>query len=215
MKTVLALALVAAMPAGLVVGCNPAATDVHRRLIEQQQRVHHLEEENTRLRQDIDRQQEQIETLMELDDRQLELLYFVDRIELGRHTGGWDLDGQNGQDGIKVFLTPHDQHGSALKAAGAATVQLYDLAAEPGENLIAEFHWTVEQLREQWVSGFMSYHYALNCPWGDNPPAHDIVTVRVTFVDYLTGKTFHAQKTCQIDLTAEPDQPAEDAESGE
>ena len=36
-------------------------------------------------------------------------------------------------------------------------------------------------------------------PQSPKPPD---VTVRVTFIDYLTGKTFTAQKVCRIDLPA-------------
>ncbi len=213
MKTTLAWALAASLLAGLTVGCDLAATDLHGDLIAEQENARKLKQANDRLAQQLARQDEQVETLLALGDKRLEQLYFTDRIQLGRHTGGWDLDGQPGQDGIKIFLSPHDQYGSAIKAAGAATVQLYDLASPPDQNLIAEFDWPVEELPEAWASGFMSYHYTLNCSWGDNPPANDVVTVRVVFVDYLTGKTFHAQKVCKIDLVGigEAEQDAEAA----
>jgi len=212
MKTSLALALTAVMLAGLIVGCDQIPPDVHSQLITEQKRVRRLEKDNEALGQQLLRQERQMETLLSLGEKRLEQLYFVDSIKLGRYSGGWDLDGDGKQDGVKVFLSPRDQYGTAIKAAGAATVQLYDLAAEPNESLIAEFNWTVEELPGAWASGFMSYHYTFNCPWGDNPPANDIVTVRVVFVDYLTGKTFSAQKACEIDLVGEPGQQAENTE---
>lgn len=202
MKTSLALALTAVMLAGLIVGCDQVPSDVHSQLITEQKRVRQLEQDNEALVQEHLRQERQMETLLVLGEKRLERLYFVDSIKIGRYSGGWDLDGDGKQDGVKVFLSPHDQYGTVIKAAGAATVQLYDLAAKPDENLIAEFNWTVEELPKMWASGFMSYHYTLNCPWGEAPPANDIVTVRVVFVDYLTGKTFYAQKACEIDLNA-------------
>ena len=212
MKTSLALALTAVMLAGLIVGCDQVPSDVHSQLITEQKRVRQLEQDNEALGQQLLRQERQMETLLALGEKRLEQLYFVDSIRLGRYSGGWDLDGDGKPDGIKVFLTPHDQYGTAIKAAGSATVQLYDLAAKPDENLIAEFNWTVEELPKAWASGFMSYHYTLNCPWGEERPANDVVTVRVVFVDYLTGKTFCAQKACEIDLAGEPGQQAENTE---
>ncbi len=207
MRIALASTLAVLFLAWFTVGCEPAGEDVYTRLIKQEQLTRHCEQENAVLQQDLARQQQQIETLQALGDKRLQQLYFVESIQLGRHTGGWDLDDKPGQDGIKVFLVPHDQYGSAIKAAGAATVQLYDLAAEPDKTLIAEFDWPVDELPDSWASGFMSYHYTLDCLWGDNPPANDIITVRVVFVDYLTGNTFQAQKVCKIDLTVPPDKP--------
>jgi len=212
MKTTLALVLTAVMLAGLIVGCDQVPSDVYSQLITEQKRGRHLEQDNEALGQQLLREERQMETLLALGEKRLQQLYFVDSIKLGRYSGGWDFDGDGKPDGIKVFLTPHDQYGTAIKATGAATVQLYDLAAEPDENLIAEFNWTVEEMPKEWASGFMSYHYTLDCPWGSNPPANDVVTVRVVFVDYLTGKTFSAQKVCEIDLVGEPTQQAENAE---
>jgi len=209
MKSSLALALTAVMLAGLIVGCDQVPSDVYSQLITEQKRGCQLEQDNEVLVQQLLRQERQMETLLALGEKRLEQLYFVDGIRLGRYSGGWDLDGDGKQDGIKVFLSPHDQYGTAIKAAGSATVQLYDLAAEPNENLIAEFNWTVEELPDAWASGFMSYHYTLNCPWGDSPPGNDVVTVRVVFVDYLTGKTFCAQKACEIDLVGGSPEVAE------
>jgi len=214
MKTTVASALAAVLMAGLIVGCDTAVTDVHAQLIAEQDKTRQLEQDNSQLRQKLARQDKQVETLLALGDKRLDYLFYVDSIELGRYSGGWDLDGENGQDGVKVFLVPHDQYGSAVKASGAATVQLYDLAAEEGETLIGEFHWPVEKLHETWSSGFMSYHFTLDCPWGNNPPTNKNLTVRVVFVDYLTGKTFQAQKVCEIDLIGD-DLPEHDAATDE
>ena len=49
-------------------------------------------------------------------------------------------------------------------------------------------------------SGFMTNYYSFICPWKSSPPAHEEITVRVEFVDYLTGKSFTAQKTCKLQL---------------
>jgi hypothetical protein len=80
------------------------------------------------------------------------------------------------------------------------TIQLYDLAQPPDKTLIGEYKWTIEQVVKAFSSGFMAYHYTFTCPWRNGPPAHDQITVRVAFVDYLTGKTLLVQKHCKIDL---------------
>lgn len=163
-------------------------------------------EENTKLKSDIrDRQmellarQKQIQTLQGLGEKRMENLFHVTGITLGKYTAGVDLDDKPGQDGIRVYLTPIDRDGHAIKAAGAVKIQLFDLAAK--ENLVSEYDFPVEKISERWAAGFMTYHYRFDCPW-PAPPEHDEITVRVEFTDYLTGKTFTAQKVCTVRLPA-------------
>jgi hypothetical protein len=207
-KTVCISSAITAILIGCLAGCEepvPVET-VESRLITEQEKTRRLERENDQLRQQLARHDKQVETLQELGDKRMEHLFYVDHISLGRYTGGWDLDGDGDQDGVKVFLIPYDQYGSVIKAAGDVTVQLYDLGAEAEDNLIGEYNWPVEKMAETWASGFMSSHFTLDCPWPDaDTPENNVITVRLVFLEYLTGKTFNAQKTCEIDLTTESD----------
>ncbi|MBS3733461.1 MAG: hypothetical protein KGY99_00860 [Phycisphaerae bacterium] len=161
-----------------------------------------LRETNRGLRRDLVAKRERIDTLLRLGDKRLNKLFHVTRITLGRYTGGVDTDDAPGHDAIKVFLRPHDADGSTIKAAGDVAVELYDLAADEGDQRIGTYRWSVDELSAQWSSGFMTYHFSFVCPW-DERPAHDEITVRVEFVDYLTGKTHTAQKVCTVDLPAD------------
>ena len=149
-------------------------------------------------------QQKQIRVLQRLGEGRMEKLFHVRRIALGRYTGGADLDGVEGDDGIKVYLRPIDQEGSVVKTAGEVRIGLFDLAADPQDNLIGEYEFTVEQVSKQWSGGFMAYHFSFECPWKLAPPARDEITVRVQFTDYLTGKVFTAQKLCKVKLPPLP-----------
>ena len=155
-----------------------------------------LRDENRALQQTLTDQQQQIRLLQALGEKRLETLFTVQRIELGRYTGGANFDDIAGDDGIKVFLKPIDQHGSVIKAPGSVQIQLFDLAKP--DNLIGLYEWSAETIAEHWSSGFMAYHYSFECPWKADPPSHNEITVRVQFTDYLTGKTFTAQKLCRI-----------------
>jgi len=167
------------------------------------EQVRTLSDRNEALQSELAAQRKQIDTLQALGgQKRLDLLFRVERIAMGRHTGGIDTDDKGGQDGIKVFLLPIDADGSVIKAAGDVKIQLFDLAADPAQNLVGEYRWTVEQLSKQWSSGFMAYHFSFECPWPDGPPQHDEITVRVEFTDYLTGKTFTAQELCKVKLHA-------------
>ena len=148
-------------------------------------------------------QQKQIATLQGLGDKRAELLFSVTAVKLGRYTGGVDLDGKGGHDGIRVYVRPVDHDGHALKAAGEVKIQLFDLSAPPDENLLGTFAFPVEEIAKHWSAGFMTYHYRFDCPWRSGRPAHPEVTVRVAFTDYFTGKTFTDQKLCKIELSVE------------
>ncbi|HAU37472.1 MAG TPA: hypothetical protein DCX07_07100 [Phycisphaerales bacterium] len=159
---------------------------------------------NEGLQAEIIAQRKQIETLQALGEKRLQTLFHVERIELGRYTGGADFDSVEGDDGVKVYLRPIDRDGSVIKAAGTVKVQVFDLAADPKNNLVGEYAWDVEKVGKQWSSGFMTYHFSFDCPWKDAPPAHDELTIRVEFTDYLTGRSFTAQQACKVRLVAKP-----------
>ena len=153
-------------------------------------------------RSELARKQKRIDTLVGLGPDRLKKLYYAKAIKLGQYTGGADLDGQAGDDGIKVFLRPIDANGDTIKAAGSVTVQLYDLGAPADKTLIGQYKWSVEEVAKAFSGGFLTYHFSFTCPWKTGPPKHDEITVRVAFIDYLTGKTLSVQKVCKVDLSA-------------
>lgn len=199
-----------AVVAGAVIigGCDLPKKDhstLARELTEKTESLRKLQQENQQLQTAFSEQKQQIRTLQQLGDRRFDLLYRIQRIELGRHTGGVNLDDIGGDDGIKVYLRPIDQDGSVIKTAGTVKIQLFDLAADPKTNLIGEYLFDVTEISKQWSSGFLAYHFSFECPWQMGPPAHKEITVRAEFTDYLTGKVLTAQKLCKIKLpTSKP-----------
>ena len=143
------------------------------------------------LRETVDAQAQQIKTLQELDDTRLDRLFHVELIRLGRFTGGIDTDDQPGHDAVKVYLMPVDQYGSVIKTAGDVTIDLFDLAA--GGTRLGSFSFGPVDLSDHWRTGPLIRHFSFICPVGDARPSGSEVTVRVTFTEYLTGKTFTAQ----------------------
>ena len=193
-------AVIRLVPAALLlVGCiGPNGEDAAARLRRCQKENESLKANVQYLQAELIAGQEQIRTLQALGDKRMDLLFSVSDITIGKYTAGVDLDDKDGQDGVRVYLTPIDRDGHALKAAGSVKIQMFDLAAK--ENMVAECNFPVERISEQWSGGFMAYHYRFDCPWGKQPE-HDELTVRVEFTDYLTGKTFTAQKVCRLKLT--------------
>jgi hypothetical protein len=197
------LAVLLALAAGTP-GCILVEQAEYEKLVQQaaksQQEIQQLKKASESLQAAAADQRKQISTLQALGPKRLERLYYVSEIQMSRYTGGVDTDGKGGHDAIKVYMVPVDQDGSVIKAAGAVTIQLYDLGEPAGKNLIGEYNWPVEKVGAQWSSSMLTYHYSFVCPWQHGPPKHDEITVRVEFTDYLTGKTFTAQKLCTITL---------------
>jgi outer membrane murein-binding lipoprotein Lpp len=196
------VALVAAV---LLAGCNGPTTAERFRQLDQQVRdlndqVDKLAKEGAAKDAMIEAQRKQITTLQHLGEKRLDRLPHVERIELDRLTGGANYDGKPGDDGVTVYLQPIDQDGHVIKAAGEIRIQLFDLANPDGRRLIGEYRLDVDHTREAWQGRLMTYHYTVKCPWRAGPPAHDEITVRVEFLDYLTGKTFRTQKLVKVRL---------------
>jgi hypothetical protein len=160
-----------------------------------------LQNQQADLKQTIADRDRQIQTLQQFDDKRMELLFRVERIELGRYTGGYDSDGQPGHEGIRVYLQPIDQQGSVIKSAGDVDIKVFDLAEPEANNLILQYRYGVDTIAEHWASGFLTYHYSFDCPWpAGQPPRHQELVLRVEFTDYLTGKTFVTEKPVTVDL---------------
>jgi hypothetical protein len=199
----LALAL-AALPAILAMGgCAPDATiPIRRDLIEAQDQLKRAKDEDLALQEQLRQRDEQVRTLQALGTgKRMESLFTVKRVQIGSYSSGVNLDEKPGDDGVKVFVEPVDSSGSTIKAAGDVTIQLYDLAAPPGENLLQTFHYGPDEIAAKWTNGFLTQFFLFECVWDkDHAPKHDQVTIRVIFVDYLTGNTFTDQKAVHVAL---------------
>lgn len=145
----------------------------------------------------------QNQSLMKLGDKRLDLLPQVQRIELSNFTGGYQTQsGARGHNAVKVYLLPRDQDGSVIKTAGTTTVRLYDLSAGEGQTLLGEYTFGPEEMSASWYAGLvMTYHYSFVCPF-KRPPTGKEITIRVEFVEYLTGKHFTTTKTVKVDPSA-------------
>jgi len=200
MKRLIALSI-------LATGCNQKDVD-HEKMLAQQ--VDRVTLENTQLKREMaDRDQaiaslrSQVDKLLDLGPGRLDHLFTVARIELVRLTGGADYDGRPGDDGVTVYVRPVDAQGDPIKAAGEIRIQLLDVTqqGQPRELGLYVIN-DPGKLRAAWHSGIMTDHYTVKCSWqpGVSLPANREVTVRVTFLDWLTGREFTAQEMVRVSL---------------
>lgn len=121
------------------------------------------------------------------------------RLELEEMSGGYDTDGQPGDDGIALFIRPIDRDGHAIKAAGSLRITILDPLSPPNANVVAEYHFDVPATRKLWYGRLWTYHFTVRCPWPPGQmPLHDEVTAHVAFTDLLTGKLLTTQKAFKI-----------------
>jgi hypothetical protein len=147
--------------------------------------------------------EERTGTLPTLPRERLANLFTTHDIKLGRLTGGADLDSkQPGHEGLKIYVTPIDASGDPLKAAGAFTVEAFDLSRDERPK-IGTWTFDVAEARRHWTSVLNRYNYVLPCPW-QAPPGGNSLHVDVKFVDELTQTAF----TKSVDLTVDPPAPS-------
>ena len=122
------------------------------------------------------------------------------KISLSRVTGGLDLDGKPGDEGIRVVLQPKDAEGDVVKRAGTVQIALFDLAITGGNQRVGHWSFTVDQVAHEWVGGFGVSSYSFELKWpGDWRPQRRELTVVVRFTT-LDGRKLTAQKVVKVQL---------------
>jgi hypothetical protein len=201
-RPLLASALVASSAALVAAGCgSPSKANIA------------LRKENAELRgrlEVVDRQRQgDLATIRALESRattvpvlpaeRVDELFAVHGLKFGRLTGGADLDpSAPGDEGLKVYVTPTDRTGDDLKAAGSFVVEAFDLTQPSGEVRVGRWEFDTAAARDAWRSFGLLYEYVLELPWQQAPPRSSELTLRVTFTDALTGRTFAEQRVVRV-----------------
>ena len=152
-------------------------------------RVARLTAENDQLKGDVRRlEQSSSGTVQALPQERLEQLWTVAGLKFGRLTKiDINADGQP----LKVYLTPIDQDGQPLRAAGEITVEAFDLNAP--DVRLGTWAFPLAEAKRYWMSALAINGYVLTCPWEGGPPSRDTdLLVKARFVDALTGRTVEA-----------------------
>ena len=139
-------------------------------------------------------------TVPSLPIERLENLFTTHGLRFGRLTGGADLDPkQPGDEGLKIYVVPTDGQGQPIKAAGTFVVEAFDLAKGDGAR-VGHWEYPLDQAAKNWFGQAMLYTYVLPAPWQQQRPEHADLTIRVTFTDALTGRSFTEQKAVKANL---------------
>jgi len=170
-----------------------------------------LEEKVTELQKQHETDQSLIHSLRQsqpttaaLPPERMAKLYTTHDLKFGSLTGGYDAGPYRpDESGVKVYVVPTDQDGQPLKAAGSFKVEAFDLA-DPQDPLLGQWTFSTDEAKRNWYGAFMSYTYAFTLPWKTwkRLPAHPEVTIKVTFMDELTGLSFEKQMPVKVQVPA-------------
>ena len=134
----------------------------------------------------------------------LKNLWITTGLQFGRLTGGVDLDyGKPGVEGLRVYVTPLDENGVGIQAAGSFVVEAFDLAL-PGDNRLGRWTWDTPTAKSLWRNFLLEFGYELTCVW-QKVPSHPDIHIRVTFTDELTHISYVADKTVHVELPVSAD----------
>jgi hypothetical protein len=167
------------------------------------ERIELLTEEKDQLAWDLERStaenkqlKNQIKVLSDLpEEGRLDSLYNLQKIKIGKFTGFFDKDKDGTKEKLIVYIQPSDEEGDTIKAAGAVDVQLWNLnTSETDSALLGQWQVTPQQMKKLWFATMVKTNYRLTFEITDKVTSfEEPLTVKVTFVDYHTGKVFKEQ----------------------
>jgi hypothetical protein len=182
-------------------GCwAPSNTAEQRELQTQRELIVRQNDQIASQKATIDELTKQLAAARGISGQDLENVFYPTKLVIDPLSGGYDIDGKPGDEGVVVYLQPVDAAGDVLKVAGEIRIQLYDLANPAAENLIGQYVIPVQQARDLWYGKLMTNHYTIKCPWPSGPPKHPEITVHATFIEYLTKRVVSTQGVVKVSL---------------
>lgn len=146
----------------------------------------------------------QLDRLRRLAPAVKELEFTVQRIDVGWLSGGRNWDGTPGDDGIRLYVFPIDQHGHTVKRAGRVDIRLTDEAMPEGERQIGAWKFETAETVRKWTSSPVAYGYQFDLRWQTGPPLHADLTVRVDFAGLGGGRFSATRKLSPVKLPSLP-----------
>jgi len=153
------------------------------------------------LQVEIEQLQAQIRALSALPQDQRGNPYELTSVRIARISNFFDKDSDGKQEKLVVYVQPIDAEGDAVKAAGTVSVQLWNLNNPNGEALLGQWQVEPAELRKLWFNSLATTAYRLTF---DRPETVGVfsepLTIKVTFLDSLTGESFRAQQVIEPKL---------------
>ena len=161
-----------------------------------------LQQENAALKKQLDGSktenaelQKRISTLTATGKASTKDIYDLKKVELTKYTNFYDYDKDGQKEKLIAYLKPTDSQGDLIKAAGEVNIQLWDLNQKESGALLYEWNIKPDKLGEKWFSALLGTNYRFAFDISDKvKDFSQPLTVKSTFKDRLSGKTFFSQK---------------------
>jgi hypothetical protein len=110
-----------------------------------------------------------------LASEQAEVLYKAAALKFNALlTGGFNRDGEPGDEGISVLLLPVDAAGDLVKLVGAMELELFDLSRDPDQQRLGRWQFSADEVRDHWHKGFLSAGYLFRLDWQQAPRSPEL-----------------------------------------
>ncbi len=145
---------------------------------------------------DNEQLQKQLKTLSGArEEATFDDIHSIERVEITRYTNLYDKNDDGKMDTLIVYLKPSDAQADVIKASGEVDVELWDLSKAGAEAQLGKWHIKPEELKKLWFATLVTINYRLTFDVTGKIEKYDEpLTVKVTFTDHLSGKTFNEQK---------------------
>jgi hypothetical protein len=130
----------------------------------------------------------------------------LQRVTLGRLTGGHSSGAGTGDDSLEVVVEPRDAGGRVIKVSGTLQVTALEITPEGVKRPIATWDVSADQLAAKWRSGLFGSAYDVILPWQQSPTTSQ---VRVVVRLISEGKSFEAEREVTIRLGHQQNTPVE------
>ena len=139
----------------------------------------------------------------------------VDQVDVGvsrivlnsRLTGGYDFDGQPGDDGLLVVIEPQNASGQYLPLPGEVTIQVIDPARSGPASRVARWNYDVAETTSRMKKTLLGRGIHLQLPWPDQPPEASRLKLQVSY-RAIEGQVLEAEREFRLDQGVRADSVA-------
>ncbi|MGE0377262.1 MAG: hypothetical protein AB7Q45_17770 [Planctomycetaceae bacterium] len=112
-------------------------------------------------------------------------------------TGGLNLDGRPGDDGLSVVLIPEGPDGELVRVSGAVEIEAFDLSHPHGAERIGHWRFEPGESERHWHNGVIQSGYQFELPWQSSPRSQKVLLHgRLVAID---GRQFDTTYTIRVE----------------
>ncbi len=116
-----------------------------------------------------------------------------------RLTGGYDFDGEPGDEGVLVVIEPQNKEGLYVPKAGPISVVVIDATLQGEESRIARWDFDSIEANAELRKTLLGRGIHLELPWPNQPPEHAHLKLFVRY-ENLKGEKLEAQRDINVAL---------------